>query len=240
MGYLVVARIAIIPARGGSKRIPKKNIIDFGGRPMIAWTIDAAIRSGCFERVLVSTDDEEIAEVARANGADVPFLRQKYADDVTPVSLATISAIGQAERYWGLEFDTVVQLMPNCPLRQDVHITEALENFELNNLNYQISCFKYGWMNPWWAVQLDGNHSPAPLFPDALKQRSQDLGPLYCPTGAVWVADRVCLVDSKTFYGPDHRYLPIPWFSALDIDDYDDLKMAEATLPLIGKDKSAQ
>ena len=120
--------------------------------------------------------------------------------------------------------------MANCPFRTSEDIVSSFKHFYGSGSISQISSFKYGWMNPWWAVQLDGNHSPAPLFPDALKQRSQDLGPLYCPTGAVWVADRGCLVDSKTFYGPDHRYLPIPWFSALDIDDYDDLENGRGNL----------
>jgi len=84
------SRVAIIPARGGSKRIEKKNIINFCGKPMIAWTIEAAKKSEMFERVVVSTDDQEIAEVARQCGASVPFLRKQYADDISPVSLATI------------------------------------------------------------------------------------------------------------------------------------------------------
>ena len=78
--------IAIIPARGGSKRIPKKNIIDFNGKPMIAWTIKAALESKLFSKVLVSTDSEEIAEISQKYGADVPFLRRSFSDDITPVS----------------------------------------------------------------------------------------------------------------------------------------------------------
>lgn len=103
--------IAIIPARGGSKRILKKNIIDFNGKPMIAWTIEAALKSQLFSKVLVSTDCEETADIARAFGAEVPFLRRGYSDDITPVSEATLDALLQAEKFWNLDFDTVTQLI---------------------------------------------------------------------------------------------------------------------------------
>ena len=92
-----MTRIAIIPARGGSKRIPLKNIIPFQGRPMISWSISAALDTGLFDRVLVSTEDEEIAAIGRSAGAEVPFLRRGHFDDHTPVSLATLTALEQAE-----------------------------------------------------------------------------------------------------------------------------------------------
>ena len=83
-------KIAVIPARGGSKRIPKKNIIDFMGKPMMLWTIEAAQKSGLFDRIIVSTDDAEFAAVAKSYGCEVPFLRDTSADDITPVSVATM------------------------------------------------------------------------------------------------------------------------------------------------------
>ncbi len=221
-------RIAIIPARGGSKRIPRKNIIDFDGKPMIAWTIEAALNSQCFDRVLVSTDSDEIAEVSIASGASVPFLRQENADDAAPSSLATISALRQAEAHWQTSFDQVAQLMPNCPLRDAAHIRAAMDNFWMRDIDYQISCFRFGWMNPWWAVKLDGDMSPTRLFPEALSKRSQDLEHLYCPTGAIWIAGRDALLGAETFYGPDHSYLPMDWIGAIDIDDMDDYRMALA------------
>jgi N-acylneuraminate cytidylyltransferase len=221
-------RIAIIPARGGSKRIPRKNIIDFDGKPMIAWTIQAALDSGCFDRVLVSTDSEEIAELAISSGATTPFLRQENADDAAPSSLATISALKQAEAYWHTRYDQVAQLMPNCPLRNAGHIRDAVENFAQKNLEYQISCFRFGWMNPWWAVTLDQDRVPTQHFPAAMSKRSQDLEHLYCPTGAIWLAGRDSLLEAGTFYGVDHRYFPMDWIGAVDIDDMDDYRMALA------------
>ena len=221
-------RIAIIPARGGSKRIPKKNIVDFCGKPMIAWTIEAAFRTNLFDQVLVSTDSQEIAQVARACGAEVPFLRKENCDDFVPVSDATISALRQAEDYWKNEFEVVVQLMANCPLRNESHILDAMSAFEDCDAEYQISCFRFGWMNPWWAVTLDDHSSPQRLFPEAMVTRSQDLPPLFCPTGAIWIADCKSLINAGTFYGPKHRFHPISWRAAIDIDDYEDLRMARA------------
>lgn len=220
--------IAIIPARGGSKRILRKNIIDFEGKPMIAWTIEAALNSGCFDEVLVSTDDEQIAEASKAAGAAVPFLRLENADDHAPASQATIGALKQAEAHWNTRFTLVAQFMPNCPLREASHIQDAVHHFMAERLSFQISCFKFGWMNPWWAVQLSPDGCPGRMFHEAAEKRSQDLPPLYCPTGAIWLANRDMLLAADTFYGPDHRFFPMEWQAAVDIDDMEDLRMAKA------------
>lgn len=229
MDHLVrPSAIAIIPARGGSKRIPRKNIIPFAGKPLVAHTIAAALNCGRFDQVVVSTDDEEIADVARKWGAAVPFLRVEHADDHAPVSLAVISALDQAEQHFGQKYERVVQLMANCPLRSADDISTALDHFEDNDLSFQISCFAFGWMNPWWAVELAPGGRPSRLFEDQLSRRSQDLPELFCPTGAIWVAKSAELRAAGTYYGPDHRFLPMSWEAAVDIDDYDDLRMAEA------------
>ena len=191
--------IAIIPARGGSKRIPKKNIIDFDGKPMIAWTIEAAKKSNMFTKVLVSTDCEDIANVSR-----------------------------DAEDYWKIDFDCVAQLMPNCPLRSDKDIVSALNIFKNDNRDFQISCFKFEWMNPWWAFKLNDDSSHEYIFPDKVKKRSQDLDDLFCPTGSIWVALSEKLKNSKTFYGQGHKFQPMSWISATDIDNYEDLDFAKA------------
>lgn len=224
---MVNRRIAIIPARAGSKRIPEKNIMDFCGKPMIAWTIQAATQSGLFDRVLVSTDDPNIAKVSKAWGAEVPFLRLDCADDVTPVSEATASALQQAINYWQEDYVSVTQLMANCPIRTAPDINDAVTQFEAQDRIFQISCFKYGWMNPWWAVTLDSCGRPQRLFPEAASQRSQDLPELYCPTGAIWIAKTRALLLEKTFYGSGHVFEPLSWESAIDIDDYEDLSFAK-------------
>lgn len=225
---MVDRNIAIIPARGGSKRIPRKNVIDFKGQPMIGWSIMAAKQSGVFDRILVSTDDPEIAQVAVRFGAEVPFLRQEFADEYSTISEATVSALQQAMDYWQEQYSTVVQLMANCPLRTSVDIQAALSSFEKHNRISQISCFEYGWMNPWWATTLDECGQPTPLFPDALKERSQDLPKLYCPTGSIWISKADALLTHKSFYSPQHMFEPMSLKSAMDIDDYEDLKVAKA------------
>lgn len=87
-------------------------------------------------------------------------------------------------------------------------------------------------MNPWWAVTLDEDSFPQRLFPEAQTKRSQDLPPSFCPTGAVWIANCMSLLNAGTFYGPKHRYHPMAWDAAIDIDDYEDLKMAQTLVAM--------
>lgn len=223
-------RLAVITARGGSKRLPRKNIMPFAGRPMIAWTIDAARDSSCFDRILVSTDDAEIAEVARECGLDVPFLRQQAADDVAPISQAVVHAVEQCREGLGEDYERVTLLMPNCPLRTAQDIRDAHAAFDSRDASFQLSCFRFGWMNPWWAMKLDHDGIAEPIFPDALTARSQDLPPLYCPTGAIWIARTEALMAAGTFYGPGRIFHPLPWQSAVDIDDAEDFEFAKAVL----------
>lgn len=219
--------IAVIPARGGSKRVPRKNIADLGGRPLVAWSIRAALESNFFARVVVSTDDPEIADVARTHGAAVPFLRQAHADDIAPVSLATAEMVDRLADD-GETYDIVVQLLPTCPLRTGSDILSAVDAFLRNERTFQISVFDMAWARGWWAATIDSAGRPQPLFPKEAKMRSQDLPDLYCPTGATWVAKAAALRAEKTFYGTDHRYEPMSWLRALDIDSPEDLAMAAA------------
>lgn len=227
MDNLVERNIAIIPARGGSKRIPKKNILELNGRPMIAYTIRAALDTGLFSKVLVSTDDEEIASVSREYGADVPFLRDKYADDHSPISEATAHVLEKLKER-GEKYNNVVQLMANCPLRGAREIIDAFNYFQEGGHDFQLSCFKYGWMNPWWAHSIDENGVAKPVFDNEIRnKRSQDQPVLYCPTGAIWIAKASKLLETRTFYGSGYRFFSMPWQKALDVDDYEDLAMVK-------------
>jgi CMP-N-acetylneuraminic acid synthetase len=221
-----VTSIAIVLARGGSKRLPRKNVLEVAGKPMLAWTVEAAVQSGRFSRVLVSTDDAQIAELGRSFGAEVPFLREGAADDMSPSSEATLLALRQASDHWGERYDVVAQLMANCPLRAARDVVAAYDNFIARDVESQISCFRYGWMNPWWAAQLTTHGSPTYLFPEARLARSQDLPPLFCPSGAIWIARVPILEVHRTFYSPNHILHPMRWMSALDVDDESDLEMA--------------
>ena len=101
-----------------------------------------------------------------------------------------------------------------------------------------ISAFKYGWMNPWWAFKKDSNDNPKQIFNQATNNRSQDLESLYCPTGAIWFAKTDLFLKSKDFYGPDFKMIDIDWKHAIDIDNYEDLEMAEIIYKVIQNRRS--
>lgn len=228
MDNLVNNRIAIIPARGGSKRLPDKNIMDFFGRPMISWTIKAALESMLFDDVLVSTDSDRIAEISKKYGAQVPFLRNNYADDYSSVSEATLSALNQMEDFSGKKYNTVVQLMANCPIRNAQNIVNQIEQFELRGEASLLSGFKYGMFNPWWAHYRDEKNKLKKMHNDALNKRSQDLPELFCPSGATWISNANLLKSHKTFYSPNYDFFEMTWQEAIDIDDMEDYKLAKA------------
>ena len=218
--------VAIIPARGGSKRVPGKNIMNFCGKPMIAWTIEAAKKSNLFKDIIVSTDSPEIASIAIKHGALVPVLRKSASDDISPVSEATIHTLNELENI-GLKYDVVIQLFAVCPLRNAEDIKKAYSFFVNQKTSFLISCFKYVWMNPWWAVELEDGFKPKKIFNDTLNKRSQDLPELYCPTGAVWIANIKNLKKDNTFYGEDHVFWEMDWERALDIDSQEDIELGK-------------
>lgn len=220
--------LAVIPARGGSKRLPRKNLLPLGGVPMIAHTIAAALGSGCFERVVVSTDDQELADVARAHGAEVPFMRgADIADDHTPVSAAAVDALGRLAAA-GERYERVSLLLPNCPLRDAQDVRSSYAAFLAQPFAAQVSVCRYGWLNPWWALKRGEDGAAEPLFPEALKLRSQDLPAVFCPTGAVWWSRADALLEHGTFHQEPRALFELAWDHAVDIDDEADLRMAEA------------
>ncbi|MFW5697662.1 MAG: cytidylyltransferase domain-containing protein, partial [Fimbriimonadaceae bacterium] len=221
------------PARGGSKRIPKQNIVPLAGKPMIAYTVDAALGSKAFDRVLVSTDSAEIAEtVERECGLEVPFLRNAHADDASPVSQAVIQALDELESHQSERYEQVVMLMANCPLRTAKDIRQALDEWEESGAASAISCFAFGWMNPWWAFRRSESGEAEYLHPAAIKQRSQDLETLYCLTGAVWASTTEHLRRTGEFKASNAYHPVLDWQSAVDIDDQADLELAEVLMLL--------
>lgn len=220
-------RIAVIPARAGSTRIKNKNIVDFCGKPLIAYTIESAISTGIFDRVIVSTDSEEISEISKHFGAEVPFLRKNYADNYSPVSEATLECVESCEKTFQESYDSVCQLFTVTPLRQKNDILSAYDFFEKNDSSFLISCFRYPLGEPYWARTLDAKNVAKPLFEEEMKMRSQDLPPLYCPTGAIWIAKVSLLKQSRSFYGPNHQFFPMSWINAVDIDTPEQLDLAK-------------
>lgn len=227
-GAAAPAALAVIPARGGSKRLPRKNVLPLAGRPLLEYTVNAALGSGAFERIVVSTDDDEIAAVARAAGAEVLSRPAALADDHTPaseVTLAALTALGGSARY-----PVIAQLMPNCPLRDANDVRSSAAAFAAANAAFQVSVAPFGYQVAWWAMTLAANGELEPLFPEALKRRSQDLPPSYCPSGAIWWAKSAALETARTFYGPGVRGEPLTWEHAIDIDEEADLQLAAVIL----------
>jgi pseudaminic acid cytidylyltransferase len=222
--------IAVIPARSGSKRVPKKNIRLLCGKPIISYTIEAALESKIFSSVVVSTDSQEIADISRDHGAEVPFIRsENLADDFSPVSLVTLDAINQIDKD-GNKFHCIAQVLPNCPLRDSADIVNSFSQFIESETESQISVTRYGWLNPWWAMTKDKNSILAPIFQEQTKKRSQDLPELFCPTGAIWWIKANVLRREKTFHCENRTGWEIAWSHAVDIDNEEDWKMAEVLM----------
>lgn len=225
--------LAIIPARGGSKRVIRKNIRLFAGEPAIVHTIRAALDSGCFARVVVSTDDAEVADIALRCGAEVPFVRaSSLADDHVPVSLATVDALERTDP--GATVTVVAQLMANCPLRTAADVRDSYTAFRERQVVAQISVTRFGWQNPWWAFQQEADGVLIPLFPERTTQRSQDLPSLVCPTGAIWWARADVLRRERTFHVAGRVGWEMPWARGVDIDTEEDWAFAAALLEARG------
>jgi len=219
--------LAVIPARGGSQRVPGKNIRDLSGRPMIVYTIEAALQSELFARVIVSTDDPRIADISQRAGAEIPFLRDpSLADHQTHVSAATADALDRVDAR-SERFDCVAQVMACCPLRNAADIGNSYEQFVATGADSQVSVSRYTWLNPWGAMRRDDTFHVAPLFPEEENTRSQDLPPLFCIVGAIWWAKAAVLRRERTYHISARTGWEIPWQRSLDIDTEDDFRLAE-------------
>lgn len=219
--------IGIVPARAGSERVKNKNLRELAGRPLIEWTIEAALISTRFERLLVSTDSHEIAEVAVAAGAEVPFLRTRYSDALSGVTDATIDFARRLDLEVGAT--SIAQLLPVCPFRNAQDIVMVMDSFLSDPERRSIiSGSQFVFQPPWWACTLGKDGAPKYLFPNALKQRSQDLEEALAPNGAIWVSTLPNLLSHGSFYSESHRMIELPWKSGLDIDTETDFQIAQA------------
>ena len=224
------ARLAVIPARAGSKRVPGKNIRSLCGRPAMAYSIAAARESGLFARIVVSTDSELIAEIAARYGAEVPFLRDSWlSDDQTPVSMVTSDVLIRLDPHGDI-FTSVAQLLPNCPLRDAADVRDSFQQFRSSGAQAQLSIARYGWQPPWWAMRRTAEMALVPLFPQEIVQRSQDLPALFCPTGAIWWARAQTLRDTGTYHIDGRTGWEIDAIHGIDIDTEEDWQLAEALM----------
>jgi N-acylneuraminate cytidylyltransferase len=218
--------IAIIPARGGSKRIPKKNIKNFHGKPIIAYSIESALESGIFSRVIVSTDDAEIAQIAKNHGAEVPFLRSiENADDFATTSSVLLEVLEQLS-ISGESYTSACCIYPTSPLIDLNDLKNANEQFVSNKYDVLLSCVAYSFpiqrsfhLNDTNMIEL--NH------PEAINKRSQDLLKNYHDAGAMYFFNVEKFTASKSLWVGNIGAYELSELKVQDIDTFEDWKIAE-------------
>jgi pseudaminic acid cytidylyltransferase len=216
--------VAIIPARGGSKRLPRKNLLDFLGSPIIAYTIEAAHASGCFKRVVVSTEDNEIADISERFGASVHHRAAALATDqatVVEVCLDFLDSEAQASRSW----DVMGCLYATAPLRNadDIRATVAL--LEPSRCAFAMAITKYN-MSPHEAMKVGPDNTLMPMWPDVSELRSSDLPPLRVDNGSTYAVDIAAFRQQRTFCGRSLRGYEMPASRSIDIDTREDFDLA--------------
>lgn len=220
--------LGVIPARGGSKGIPKKNIVDLCGRPLIAYTIEAAIGSARLTDHVVSTDSEEIAEVARREGGIVPFIRPAELSDDKAGSLGVVQhALFAMEERRGSQYDAVVLLQPTTPLRPSAMIDEAIAQLEMSDADSVVSLVDVGAVHPhrMYTIQNRLLKSYTDGIPDPMAPR-QALPPVYIRSGDIYCARRETVLAQKSLIGERSLALVVPPDRAVNIDGYVDLLLA--------------
>lgn len=222
--------IGLIPARGGSKGLPRKNLRPLHGKPLIAWTIDAALSSRSIDRVVVSTEDEEISEVSKTYGADVPFMR--------PSELATDEASSIGVVFHAIEtlkasdshYDYVILLQPTSPLRTVEDIDRAIEFSFSINAGAVVSVCETG-HHPYWANTLPADRNMKDfLRPEIANKNRQELPVFYRLNGAIYIASSAYLKLNSGFMNSDTYAYIMPLERSVDIDTELDLKFAEYLL----------
>lgn len=217
--------IAIIPARGGSKRIPHKNIKPFLGKPIIAYSIEAAVQSGLFAEVMVSTDDSEIAEVASQYGASVPFLRSEAtANDFATIG-DVIEEVLQKYQQQGSRFDHVCCILATAPFIKTKRLMEAFQLMQEKGYDsvFPIVRFSYPIQR---ALRL--NKGVVSMFqPENFAKRSQDLEPAFHDSGQFYWMGVSEFLKQKRFFAQNSGAIILPEIEVQDIDSEEDWKIAE-------------
>jgi CMP-N-acetylneuraminic acid synthetase len=216
--------IAIIPARGGSKRLPRKNIIDFLGRPIIAYTIDAARESGCFERIVVSTEDDEIAAIAERYGATLDRRSPALATDTATV-VDVCTDLLERERKAGRPWRTMGCLYATSPLRDAADIRATMALLEPGRCDFAMAVTAFD-MQPHIALKFSRDGGLSPMWPDLIDFRASDLPPLRVGNGSTYAVDVAAFLRARSFYGPGLRGHDMPRNRSIDIDTAYDLELA--------------
>jgi len=219
-------KIAVIPARGGSKRIPRKNIRMFCGKPIIAYSISAALETGLFDQIVVSTDDDEIASVAREFGATTPFVRPKeIADDFTGTNAVVKHAVGWfAERNHDVTHACCIYA--TAPLIQPRFLKEAFDALAGSDAAFAFSVTGYAFPIQ-RALRLAADGRVDALYPEHRLTRSQDLEPVYHDAGQFYWGTARAFLDDMPLFSPRSIGVVLPRLLVQDIDTPEDWEQAE-------------
>jgi CMP-N,N'-diacetyllegionaminic acid synthase len=219
--------LAIVPARGGSKRLPQKNKLFLAGKPLLLWTLDAAKQSRYIDRIIVSSDDDQIIDHATKEGVGVIKRPKKYSSDTASSYDVVSHALKKSEE----KYDYIILLQPTSPLRTGADIDNAILLLEMKNADAVISVTESD-HSPLWQNTLPENGDMSQfLRQEVLNIRSQDLPTYYRLNGAVYICRRTRLLEEKTFFLKDNIYSFImPQHHSIDIDAKYDFMMAELLL----------
>jgi N-acylneuraminate cytidylyltransferase len=222
----------VIPARGGSKRIPRKNIRPFAGKPIIAWSIRAALESGLFDRVIVSTDDEEIAEVSRRHGAETPFMRPKdLADDHAGTNAVVKHAIGWF-RDVGMAVDYACCIYATAPFVQPRYLREGYEKLVTSDRSFAFSVTSYPFPIQ-RALRITGDGGVEAIWPENIFRRSQDLEEAYHDAGQFYWGLARAFLEDVVVYSRASVPVLLPRELVQDIDKPEDWRQAELLFELL-------
>ncbi len=221
--------LAVVTARGGSKRLPRKNLLLLAGKPLIAWTIEAALSSGVFAEVLVSTDDPEIAQIARDYGATVPWLRPEHLSGDTARSIDVIRHAMIWYETWRSAVDGVALLQPTNPFRTATSISDAAAQYLSQTPREPLVSVSPAPVHPAWCFRLDGGQLSPFTDWSLLQARSQDLPPAFSLNGAIYILPPEEVRSLHAPVGPRSRaFVMDDPDEALDIDDERDWQAALA------------
>jgi len=224
--------IAIIPARGGSKRIPRKNIKPFHGKPIIAYSIEAAKRSNCFDKIIVSTDDQEIADIAIKYGAEVPFIRPlEIADDHSTTIAVIQHALTWCESaQW--QIDNVCCIYPTAPFLLSEDIQQGLEKLSQPDVEYAFSATAFSFPIQ-RAIALSEESSVSMFSPEHANTRSQDLQQGYHDAGQFYWGKKSAFLLGKAIFATHSKAIILPRKRVQDIDTFEDWEFAEHLFSLL-------
>tara|TARA_B110000008_G_C16874523_1_gene526247 strand:- start:154 stop:975 length:822 start_codon:yes stop_codon:yes gene_type:complete len=220
--------LAIIPARGGSKRLPRKNIIDLGGKPLIGWTIDAAIQCEYIDRVIVSTEDDEIMKISAQYGKDLPFSRSSALAKDHVTTYDVVIDIVERLREKNEIYDYIVLLQPTSPFRNVNHLRGAFDQILMNRHISSIVSVCTTEHHPLWCNTLPDDNFMGEFMPREIHNiRSQDLPKYFRLNGAIYICETSLLITEKTFLPKKGCYAFImPQSVSIDIDTETDLNIA--------------